>query len=763
MTGDGHLPLNGHEQTGDTLFDQLGRLLNDHLWSLSARNSLFSAIVEAHSTFRLLPVWSNWIDRRERGDDTSAQPQGNRWLSENGPKELEQLFRAIVFYPSAPLLLTDDDRQYREASIGASKLLGLPREKIIGRSLDDFTAPDFKPVISERWNAFLEDGKQEGTIPLVGPDGNPREVEYLAKGNVLPVRHLLVLRDKGKTPQQKTSVPAWVQDYALFLLDLEGRIAAWYAGAERIYGYQTGEIFGQNAALFYPGQDAFLKLQEELKRAIAEGHSGSEGWRVKKDGSRFWANAITMALRDEKGELQGFARIVRDFTDRHERDEKLRRDRARLRPIPVKPTIAGIVSGEFDRIPEANDAFLNLVGYSREDLRAGRLSWPDLTPPEYAPLDELAHEEGLRFGACTPFEKELIRKDGTRVPVLIATAVLKLCPFRWISFVQDLRDRDRLESLDEEVELEQDFEEMVGTSAALRRVQRQVQVVAPTDATVLILGDTGTGKELIARAIHRLSPRRSCPFITLNCAAIPTGLLESELFGYERGAFTGALSQKIGRFELAHRGTLFLDEVGDIPLELQPKLLRALQEKSFERLGGTRTIPIDVRLLAATNRNLTQMMGDKLFRSDLYYRLKVFPITTPPLRDHPEDIPDLARHFIKKYAAQMDRKIEKIPAETMRALVSFPWPGNVRELENFIERSVILSRGPSLRAPLAELRAGDGADTGGSTLEEVERDYILRIFRETGGVVSATASRLGMPRTTLNAMMKKLKISRADL
>jgi transcriptional regulator with GAF, ATPase, and Fis domain len=240
-------------------------------------------------------------------------------------------------------------------------------------------------------------------------------------------------------------------------------------------------------------------------------------------------------------------------------------------------------------------------------------------------------------------------------------------------------------------------------------------------------------------------------------------LLESELFGYERGAFTGALSQKIGRFELAHRGTLFLDEVGDIPLELQPKLLRALQEKSFERLGGTRTIPIDVRLLAATNRNLTQMMGDKLFRSDLYYRLKVFPITTPPLRDHPEDIPVLARHFIKKYAAQMDRKIEKIPAETMRALVSFPWPGNVRELENFIERSVILSRGPSLRAPLAELRAGDGADTGGSTLEEVERDYILRIFRETGGVVSATASRLGMPRTTLNAMMKKLKISRADL
>jgi transcriptional regulator with GAF, ATPase, and Fis domain len=248
----------------------------------------------------------------------------------------------------------------------------------------------------------------------------------------------------------------------------------------------------------------------------------------------------------------------------------------------------------------------------------------------------------------------------------------------------------------------------------------------------------------------------------LNCAAIPTGLLESELFGYERGAFTGALTQKIGRFEMAHRGTLFLDEVGDIPLDLQPKLLRALQEKAFERLGGTRTIPIDVRLLAATNRNLAQMMEHKLFRSDLYYRLKVFPIVTPPLRDHPEDIPILARHFTKKYAAKMDRTIDKIPSETMRALVSWPWPGNVRELENFLERSVILTRGSSLRAPVAELRAAAEESTG-STLQEIEREYILRVFRETGGVISIAATRLGVPRTTLNAMMKKLRISRSDL
>src|SRR5579872_4540992 len=685
-------------------------------------------------------------------------PQVASWLVENGPKELELLLRAIVFHPSTPTLLADDERRYRDASVGASKLLGVPREKVIGRSLDDFAAADVRPEISDRWRAFLETGEQEGTLKLVCADGDAREVDYTAKGNVLPVRHLLVLHDK-------TNTPAWLQDYALFLLDADGRVAAWYAGAERIYGHKSVEVMGKYISIFYPDEGTLrARLYEELKRASGEGHAGTEGWHTKKDGSRFWANVVTTALKDENGDLQGFARVVRDFSDRHERDEKLRRSRARLRRIPAESTIAGIVSGEFDRIPEANDEFLELVGYSREDLLAGRLQWPDLTPPEYLALDELAHEEGLRFGACTPFEKELIRKDGTRVPVLVATAVLKLSPFRWITFVQDLQGRDRLENVDEEVVAgKNNFEEIIGSSAAMKRVMGQVEVVAPTDATVLILGETGTGKELVARAIHRMSPRRNLPFISLNCAAIPTGLLESELFGYERGAFTGALGQKIGRFEMAHRGTLFLDEVGDIPLDLQPKLLRALQEKSFERLGGTRTIPIDVRLVAATNRNLTQMMGDKLFRSDLYYRLKVFPIITPPLRDHPEDIPVLARYFAKKYAAKMDRIIDKIPADTMKALMNWTWPGNVRELENFMERSVILSRGPSLRAPLAEIRANGSEVSASDTLEQVERDHILRVFRETGGVISAAANRLGMPRTTLNAMMKKLGISRADL
>ena len=703
-------------------------------------------------------------------NSTASQPVAIRWLTENGPKELELLLRAVIFHPSTPILIADNDRRYREASVGASKLLGLPREKIIGRSLDEFAVPEIRPVISERWRKFLEEGEQVGTLQLLGPDGAPRDVEYVAKGNVLPVRHLLALRDKTSeaapdADPAQNSIPSWVQDFALSLLDADGQIVAWYGGSERIYQYTSEEAVGQNVTLLNPEEDPLqVTMHEELKRAASEGHFGTEGWHLKKDGTRFWANVITMALRSDSGDLQGYARVVRDFSERHRRDEKLRRSRERVRTVPAESTIVGVVAGEFDRIPEANDTFLDLVGYSREDLRAGRLVWPDLTPKEYVGLDEFAHEEGLRFGACTPFEKELIRKDGTRVPVLVATAVLKLSPFRWITFVTDLRERDRQENVEgQALEPTQNFEEIIGSSAAIKRVMGQVEVVAPTDATVLILGETGTGKELIARAIHRMSPRRNLPFISLNCAAIPTGLLESELFGYERGAFTGALGQKIGRFEMAHRGTLFLDEVGDIPLDLQPKLLRALQEKSFERLGGTRTIPIDVRLVAATNRNLTQMMGDKLFRSDLYYRLKVFPIVSPPLRDHPEDIPVLARYFTKKYAAKMDRTIDKIPADTMKALTNWSWPGNVRELENFMERSVILSRGPNLRAPLAELRADAPEDGGNSTLEKVERDHILRVFRETGGVISAAANRLGMPRTTLNAMMKKLGISRADL
>jgi formate hydrogenlyase transcriptional activator len=311
------------------------------------------------------------------------------------------------------------------------------------------------------------------------------------------------------------------------------------------------------------------------------------------------------------------------------------------------------------------------------------------------------------------------------------------------------------------------FEQIIGVSAALEAVFEQVECVAPTDSTVLVQGETGTGKELVARAIHNISSRCGRSFVKLNCAAIPFDLLESELFGHEKGAFTGAIAQRVGRFEMADKGTLFLDEVGDIPPALQPKLLRVLQEQEFERLGSTHTRQVDVRLVAATNRDLTEMTKQGEFRSDLYYRLNVFPIRIPPLRERREDIPLLVQYFMQKYARRMGKRIETVPTATMQKLVDWPWPGNVRELQNMIERGVILSRGFVLEIPLTELERSTipvPSDSNGKfTLRAFEREHILNALRDTGWVIggpAGAAARLGLNRSTLNARMRKLEIQR---
>ena len=345
----------------------------------------------------------------------------------------------------------------------------------------------------------------------------------------------------------------------------------------------------------------------------------------------------------------------------------------------------------------------------------------------------------------------------------IAIAVENALAFREIAALKDTLAKEKV-YLEEEIQTAYNFEEIVGDSRALKQVLKQVQTVAATDSTVLILGETGSGKELIARALHNLSDRRERTFVKLNCAAIPTGLLESELFGHEKGAFTGAIATKIGRFELADRGTIFLDEVGEIPLELQVKLLRVLQEQEFERLGSTRTMRVNVRVIAATNRDLGQMVDEQKFRSDLYYRLKVFPVTVPPLRERVEDIPVLVRHFVQKFASRMKKRIDTVPADAMRALQAYGWPGNVRELENFVERAVILSSGSELFVPAAELKRPALPPNGSATtLEEAERDHILKALRETNWVIggsSGAAARLGMKRTTLQSKMQKLGIAR---
>jgi formate hydrogenlyase transcriptional activator len=380
-----------------------------------------------------------------------------------------------------------------------------------------------------------------------------------------------------------------------------------------------------------------------------------------------------------------------------------------------------------------------------------------------------------------PADIELVQQ----VAAQIAIAVENALAFKQIDALKTKLAEEKL-YLEEEIRSAYNFEEIVGDSPAIRRVMAQVELVAPAGSTVLILGETGTGKEVIARAVHNLSPRKERTFVKVNCAAIPLGLLEAELFGYERGAFTGAINQKLGRFELADRGTLFLDEIGDIPLELQPKLLRVLQEQEFERLGSNRTQTVDVRVVAATNRDLTRLVADREFRSDLYYRLNVFPIQIPPLRERREDVPLLVRYFVQNFSRRLNKTVQYVPADAMDALVNYSWPGNIRELENMIERAVLLSPGKELRVPLSELKqatlsvsdvATDIPSDGGifsppspggaaapvATLEEAERQHILRALRQTEWRIAGpkgAAAVLGMKRTTLQARMRKLNIRR---
>lgn len=442
-----------------------------------------------------------------------------------------------------------------------------------------------------------------------------------------------------------------------------------------------------------------------------------------------------------------------------------------------------------DPLPPGYDFRLSV---SKQDS----LSWPamrDRQPKFYTSADLLASrspfaspliQQHVQSGWCIPLiagaevigSLNVASKNenafGTReLAVLnqianqVAVALVQARAYKQIAELKNILAEEKL-YLEHEIREEKNFEEIIGESKELKRALVDVKTVADSDATVLILGETGTGKELIARAVHRLSPRQSRSFIKLNCAAIPTGLLESELFGHEKGAFTGAIMQKVGRMELAHGGTLFLDEIGDIPLELQPKLLRVLQDREFERLGSTKTIKVNVRLVAATNRDLAKMVAERQFRSDLYYRLRVFPIPLAALRQRREDIPLLVRYFVQRYARRMTKRIESIGAGTMEMLTNWEWPGNIRELENFIERSVILTKGSTLQVPVSELRpVMETTIRREATLEAAEREHIMKILHETGGVISGTkgaAARLGLKRTTLQSKMQKLRISRQD-
>ena len=439
-----------------------------------------------------------------------------------------------------------------------------------------------------------------------------------------------------------------------------------------------------------------------------------------------------------------------------------------------------VVTDQTGSIVRANAQVERMFGYPRQELIGEPVEV--LVPERFRvthPKQRAAYSAHPRVRSMgAGLELYGRRKDGSEFPVDIMLGPVDTpAGPAVIGVIRDLSQKKKDEEalrlaeqqksyLEEELVHSHQFDEIVGESKKLKGVLKQVEDVAGTDATVLILGETGTGKELIARAIHNLSPRREFAFVRLNCSAIPSGLLESELFGHEKGAFTGAIAQKVGRLELAHQGTFFLDEVGDLPLELQPKILRALQEKEFERVGGTKTIPVNVRLVAATNRDLAKLAAGGQFRSDLYYRLRVFPVTVPPLRERRDDIPLLVRYFVNAHSKRMGRRIDTIPKETMDKLIKWHWPGNIRELENFIERSAILSPGPVLQAPLAELETLEAQPEAlNASLESAEREHILKVLRESGGMIGGSngaAERLGLKRTTLNSKMKKLGIKRRD-
>jgi formate hydrogenlyase transcriptional activator len=474
--------------------------------------------------------------------------------------------------------------------------------------------------------------------------------------------------------------------------------------------------------------------------------------------------------------------------------ELLRRVSASIRQV-MHCDIVGVWLPDAERVHLRQLAmdFPESKGFAKEDalqpiegsvigavFKAGKPVVLDLSRERFAsPVSAEVRAEGIESGCALPLisrgrtfgvltlgsriENSMPPEDVDfllRAAGQLAIAIENRLAYRELAELKDQLAQEKL-YLEDEIRGELDFEGIVGQSSALRYVLDLVETVAPSDSTVLLLGETGTGKELIARAIHDRSHRRQRTFIKLNCAAIPTGLLESELFGHERGAFTGAIAQKIGRLELADQGTLFLDEVGDIPIEIQPKLLRALQEREFERLGNNRTQQVDVRLVAATNRDLEKMMEDREFRSDLYYRLNVFPIRIPPLRERPGDIPLLVRYFTQKYGRRMQKQIESIPANAMKELSSWHWPGNIRELENFIERSVILTRGTALQAPIAELHHNGRHAPVAGTRDANERDEIVRFLKLANGRVAGpngAAARMNINRSTMVSRMKRLGI-----
>jgi PAS domain S-box-containing protein len=728
----------------------------------------------------------------------------------------EDWFQDLVEHSHDLMCIHDLDGRLLAVNPAPARVLGYSVEELLEIPMREMIVPEFRPD----FDAYLKDiaisGESHGWMGVVTRSGEQRIWEYhntlrtdrVASPIVRGIAHDVTERRRAEQSVRDANEllrnrarddKRTIRELKLFrtLLDqcndaikvvdpetmrlLDANEAAYSA-----LGYSRDEFLSLGISDIDPTatESSMMKIKEALRES---GSFVVETVRRRKDGSTV---RVEVSLRWVQLEQDYIVSIARDITERKQTEARLREYE---RVVEGLEEVIAVIDREY-RYVIANRAFANIRGMEKEQIVGHRVSelfeeeiYQRLVKPK---MDECFQGKSTRYQLKYSFpklgERELLV---SYFPIEGVTGVDRIA-----AVVQDVTERNRAEEallqnlaqmrevseelrlakeklaeeklyLEEAIDTELGFGEIIGRSSALKDVMQKVAKVAPSDATVLLLGETGTGKELVARALHRMSRRESNSFIKLNCAAIPSGLLESELFGHEKGAFTGAVTRKLGRIELADRGTLFLDEIAETPLSLQPKLLRVLQDKEFERLGGGQTLKVDFRLLAATNRDLLQSVKAREFRSDLYYRLNVFPILIPPLRERREDIRPLVEHFVRKFAAQMKKSVTSIPSRTMEILVRWDWPGNIRELENFVERSVILSPGSVLQAPLAELQAPvvhENVDT--RSLHDKERERILRVLRDCRGKLGGpdgAAARLGLKRTTLQSKLDQLGIKPA--
>ena len=652
------------------------------------------------------------------------------------------------------------------------------------------------------WSAPLVSttGDMLGTFDMYYPEPrNPRENDLTLIERATQMARIAIegeqIRKALRASEQRFRLMVeGVKDYAIVMLDTDGHVTSWNAGAERIKGYREKEILGQHFSRFYPPDEvAQGKPEEILALATATGRVEHEGWRLRKDGSLFWADVVITALRDDEGGLVGFSKVTRDLTSRKQAQEELRRSEVYL--------------ADGQRLSHTGSWALNVssgeIFWSQEHFRIFGLD-PEKVQPSYPMLLQWIHPEdrvsvqqtfdtAVREKRAYAMNCRIVRPDGTikhihslAHPLFNAAGALTEYVGTTIDTTEQYEARATLEqafeeikelkdrlyhenvALREEIDRASMFDEIIGSSSVVRAVLSRVAKVAPMDSTVLVTGETGTGKELIARAIHKRSKRAGQAFVAFNCAGIPPSLIASELFGHEKGSFTGAQQRRLGRFELAEGGTIFLDEIGELPAETQIALLRVIQEREFERVGGGQPIPTDVRVIAATNRDLQDAVAAGTFRLDLFYRLNVFPIEVPPLRERKEDIPMLLECFIKSYAAKAGKKIQSIDKKTIELFKAYHWPGNIRELQNVIERSVIVCEGETFSLDPCWLSTAPTQPYGPSTtlaerLHDQERKIIESALAESKGRIAGrfgAATKLGIPSSTLESKIRTLGIKK---